>query len=258
MIEEKALENGFLDKDIIIKENQIETKYKDIFVFIYKINDLAFKLIDETINQSDNVKIAVLLFFNEIHISFQSCIILLKKGLSNDADIVLRGIYEKVFKMFALIRKRRHFKLLIEDTKYYAKKIIEDNIDNPLLNDKYKDEKELESLKVKYTSIDLWAKHAGLYDRYIFDYSFLSSNAHGDYSIVQQSLIKKEDGFLLNSGFKYDDFPQDTFRMIGIYMKSIEKYIEYFNIEKYQEKYKELETEAEEIFKKYISSSDKE
>ena len=95
----KVLENGFLDKEIQVEVDRIRRENLEVYSIIRELNILCYEL-EEKFNKTKgtNIDIYLLRSFTQIHTSFQAYITLLERGLYEDSQIILRSMYDKIFK----------------------------------------------------------------------------------------------------------------------------------------------------------------
>ena len=104
MKEEIELKNGFLDYDLNIEVNRKREKNKDAYRVAEEFNLLMYEI--ERKLKKDNATnrdLYVFTVFNQIHISSQTYIILIERGLYADEQIILRSIYEKILNLKIVI-----------------------------------------------------------------------------------------------------------------------------------------------------------
>ena len=95
-----VLDNGFLDErlDGCVKNFRKEnSKYYNI---VFKFNKLAYDIENYlTISNPSTADLFIFATFIQIHKSFQSFITLMERGMLDESQIILRNMYEKLFKM---------------------------------------------------------------------------------------------------------------------------------------------------------------
>lgn len=204
-----VLKNGLLDKNIEIIVDNIRDKYSKQYNLVFSINDLFLKIIDENIFNtfSSDREIYIYTTLFEIHSSFQSIILLLERGLLNNAEIILRSIYEKKFKLFAIIKDKNNYTKIV-DEKYSNQKI----------------------------STKKWAQDAGLIDDYK-KYSIFSNAVHHNVNTITNLVENKANGIKIST-YSYDNFEDRIKITCEVTLQCLNKVLEYKNITKFNKNIK--------------------
>ena len=241
------LKNGLLDKNIEFLVDNVRNKYFKQYNLVFSINDLFLKIINENIFNtfSNDREIYIYTTLFEIHSSFQSIILLLERGLLNNAEIILRSIYEKKFKLFAVIKDKRNYNRILDEREYYAAETaltinnsknkqfnhLKDKINLNLYN--------LENYKKKKTSTKKWALYAGLIDEYYKQYSIFSSAVHHDIITLTNLVENKSNGIKINT-YSYDNFEDRIKITCEVTLQCLNKVLEYKNINKFNKNIKTI------------------
>jgi len=107
--ETTVLDQGFLDDKIEPLVNATIKKYSNIFQLVFKINEFCYRCVSSiTKNKISEDKLYVSTMLGEIHNSYQSSILLIQRGLANDAQILMRSIFEKAFKLVAVSKDEKN------------------------------------------------------------------------------------------------------------------------------------------------------
>ena len=110
------LKFGFLDKNVKKLVKQVRKKHPLTYEVIFSYNSLASEIEKNFVKENPtNIDIYVFTVFNQIHTTFQSGIILTERGLCSDALILLRTMYESLFKMKYVIKDDNHINDIIND-----------------------------------------------------------------------------------------------------------------------------------------------
>lgn len=253
----KLLKDGFLDKDVIVMENMVSKKYKDIFEFIGDINRKAYSIINISESILEDYQAVIYLLYKNIHTSFQSSIILLKKGLSVDSDIIFRTMYECLFKMKSIINNKDNYKLLELSSNYESQKFIETVYNDETLQ-KYRNDQtkiELEKLDSQHISIYKFAKLAGMVDTYKREYALLCSPVHSDLRTLDNKIQFQKDGIIINSDFDYSDLVNMLFSRITFALEVLETINLYFNNDENNINMKDLLNSYDKLLQKYFKQS---
>lgn len=260
MTEERVSGEGFLNDEIQIVVDNKKEENKDIYQLIYKYNSLCYKL-EKTFEKdnSNNVELYLFTTFSEIHTSFQSYIILLERGLYEDAQIILRSIYDKIFNILYVFDDFKNFELLFQKQVYLNIKLCEYIEENKLydymtkekivknkekyiklrkLNEKGKQIQPLDNKKI--------CEKLNLEELYVH-YKLLSDYTHNGFSVVESRIIQKEDGIIIDQNFKFGKLLDEVAKVIGILDYVIRKICEYLKLEDLCKKFEEIENELEKL-----------
>ena len=223
----KELADGFLDKDLIFEVDKIRNDNKKLYDIIKKIN-ITFYSLEMHFEKSNpsNVDLYVFTTFSQIHISFQSCVLLLERGLYEDFQIILRSIYDKIFKCLYVLEDKNNLEVLYQD-----------NVGNQISLNKYISECELYSYipkdklmkvtaelekevklnkngkKIKMPDNRMICNQLGIKEAYIH-YKLLSNYTHCSISVIDSKLIEDEYGLLINQGINHGDFYDEISKLI--------------------------------------------
>lgn len=195
------LKNGLLDNNIDVIINKKRKEFDKLYQIIFELNDLFLQIINNNIINSfsydKDIYIYTTLF--EIHSSFQSIIILLERGLENNAEILLRSLFEKKFKLFAVIKNDINYKLIIKE------KNKEENI-----------------------STRKWAKYANLLEDYKI-YSELSNSVHHNVNTIT-NLVENKNNIIKINTYSFDNFEKNITIAITNTIQCLIEVLRYKNI----------------------------
>lgn len=125
MIVRKNFKDNFLDTNIKKFVKQVRKKYSLIFKAIFSFNNLSKDIEKHFVKENvKDVDIYVFTIFNKIHNIFQSAVLLTERGLCNDALILLRTMYESIFKMKYAIKEEKNLDIIINDELLKQKGIL--------------------------------------------------------------------------------------------------------------------------------------
>lgn len=244
MYQEKRLLNGFLDNDLQLEVKRMRTENGDIYEIIEKINKLFYG-IEENYEKvkPTNVDVYIRTTFSQIHMSSQSYIILLERGLYDDSQVILRSMYDKVMKCLYAI-KNNSIEVLIQDSikrnislyefidknemyKYVPKEKLYE-LKKAMQKEQKKDEngKPAKIPKIIETFSDL-----GIKDAYIH-YSLLSSYVHNSIGVVGNKVLEKDSDILINQNVDHGDFRNEIVKMYLCMQYIVTPICEYLNLKK--------------------------
>lgn len=242
MYQEKRLLNGFLDEDLQLEVKQIRKENSNLYKVIEKINKLFYS-IEENYekNNPSNVDVYVRTTFSQIHMSSQSYIILLERGLYDDSQVILRSMYDKVIKCLYAI-KNNSIEILIQDS-IKRKKSLYDFIDKnemynyvpkeklyELKNEILKKQKKNKNGKpIKTPQIIETFSDLGIKEAYIH-YSLLSSYVHNSIGVIGSKVVEKDSEILINQNVDHGDFRNEVVKMYLCMQYIVSPICEYLNL----------------------------
>ena len=193
--------NGFLGEGIETWIKKFRQENKELFDLCVDINRFTHETLSKLIIHSkDGQKILSSAMFTRIVSQYQSIIILMERGLINEAKIILRTMLDGLFILVAMSKDRKYVNYYINDDIEKRKESLNRFSKNPSGNfddlkkqlpdteiekllQKIKEEKnarESEGLKLKgRINTKQWAKLAELEGLYYRMYSLLNASVHG-------------------------------------------------------------------------------
>lgn len=260
----KILENGFLDEKLNLSVKEIRMKNEDAYSLAYELNNLLYeiekKFVDKTANNRD---IYIYTIFNQIHISCQTYLLLVERGLYADSQVILRSIYDKIFNMIMVVKDETYLHRLLKKAlnenlnisqrikdKGLFDIVSQNNLDLLILQ--YEEKlAEMKKIKGPYDNASLTEK-VGMQRHYIY-YKLLSKYTHSELTILLNQLIFKEEGIIINGGQVYiGKIPEEILRYVEcveLIVKAIDEYLKINNFKKILE----IELKYEYIWKNMYS-----
>lgn len=186
-------ENGFLSSDA---KDFILPNCKELYEFAHKINCWIYKLYtNKELNINNEKKKYFLIFWVEMHKTYQSIIILTQRGLQEDAFTLLRRMYEMLFKVVAISKDSDNIYKIKQNELYEFSRLnkkLENNEPGTEIfkqkNINFKD-----ALGGKKVSVADWAKMADMMDVYNCQYFILCDSSHVGYSSLNSSSKKNDE-----------------------------------------------------------------
>jgi Family of unknown function (DUF5677) len=197
-------QNGFLDPDAaswIVKHRQ---DHRALFAVCESINHLAqthlYKL---NIHSEDVQDLLVSLLFIRSLAAYQTSILLIERGLTTEARIILRNLIEILFKLRAISSDRDVARAYVYEDEVYRKrfinkfKLLSDDVKqaqgNPKLDELLGVIKEnIEGKDISERQTQWYAQKANLSDYYNTVYSIFSGSVHANVRELEELL--KTDG----------------------------------------------------------------
>ncbi len=246
----KELKNGFLDKDILFEMGKIQNEHKELYNVLKEINHLFYRIEKnyEIVNPTD-VDLYVRTVFSQLHISFQTYIILLEIGLYDDSQVILRSMYDKISKcIYAIgnndvkglenqsIEKTLLLYEYIYDTKLYEY-LPKDNLQ--IYTDLLKNKKKENGENNRVPRIATIFKNSSIPEAYIH-YSLLSSYVHNAISVVSSKIIEDDLGITINQNIDHGDFKNEIGKMVICMQYVVDPVCKFLKLEKENICFKEL------------------
>lgn len=236
------LEKGFLGSEVEQISKAIYEDFKDHFDLCFDLNQLAYNRVKPlVIPEGDYQKLVACLLFLKMHNSFQSIVVLSKRGLPKEAKIILRSYFESYCILKLVIEREGFYQDYMEGSKVRGLKLI-----NVALSSKetfFKERRaDLEKLKIelqdnmeekdkKQPSIEALAEMAGLTAAYDTFYRVTSSEVHSTWSALREYLMLDED--LLIQGIDWGPIIHDIdlilITSIEYLAKSLELLLNFFD-----------------------------
>jgi len=195
-------ENGFLSSELDDFEKHIAKAYPDHYNYLLKTNQFSQKLQYKlTIHKNDSDEIIAAILFSRTLATYQAFILVAKRGMLEQANMLLRCMFEPLFPLVAISKHKGYSLKLIgseecERLKAFNKLIRyhgRQNQENPIIKDiqaKADEVKErISKNDFKKISIIQSAEDAGLIDWYDTAYSCLSSTVHASVRSLETSLV---------------------------------------------------------------------
>lgn len=225
MYKKKRLLNGFLDDDLKLEVSRMRKEYDDLYKIIEKMNKLFYS-IEENYEKTKptDVDVYVRTTFSQIHMSSQSYIILLERGLYDDSQVILRSMYDKVIKCLYAINNnsievitQESIKRKISLFNFIDKNEMYDYISKEKLY-KYKRKMEKEQKKdergrpIKISKLIETISDLGIKEAYIH-YSLLSEYVHNSIGVVGNKVIEDGIDILINQNIDHGNFKNEILKM---------------------------------------------
>lgn len=259
---EQKLKNGFLDECLNLDVHTLRENNKDAYSLVNELNDLMYKIENEFVNKNcDNRGVYIVTVFNQIHISCQTYIILVERGLYCDSQVVLRAIYEKIFNLIKVIKDEKYINRLLKKSinenlsalksieKYRAYEIINEKTTKEQLEEYEKLYDAMNDIKNPHDNAKL-AEELGLERQYIY-YKLLSKYTHAELTILMQQLIFKEKGIIVNGSQVYKGkIPDEILRFVECVELIVKAMDGYLGKISYFKELQKIELKYEYIWKK--------
>jgi hypothetical protein len=195
--------DGFLSKEACDGRNVILTSYRDAFLLAKDLNRASMRLFCEySLSLHNKVKIAIAALMPRIVETYQGVIIMLEKGMTSQAKMLVRSQLEALFRMAALVKNQNlyasyaaeHFISTIKALKA-ARRWKQKSLNGRLAKEKIdelisENEKKLKEVKANPLKIYEWANEAELSDFYNVFYVENSSAIHSDMSALDDHLSR--------------------------------------------------------------------
>lgn len=243
----KKIKFGFLDKNVKKLVKQVRKKHPLTYEVIFSYNSLASEIEKNFVKENPtNIDIYVFTVFNQIHTTFQSGIILTERGLCSDALILLRTMYESLFKMKYVIKDDNNINDIINDD-YVRERNTLNRIKKKKLFMFINEEKLLKRLEELNSLIES-SKMLGtsklvdkleMQEQYIY-YKYLCNYVHNNFSTILEKLKETEEGILIDGGFDCNNIHSTLILFIECFQYSIETISNYLNMPKYCEKLEDI------------------
>lgn len=252
---------NFLDKEYEkIIDNVVKENYQ-VFNYLNRFNNFLYEVIKEFeggngTKQNQYIYSSFVLFSKY----YQSCVIMIKYGLHESAEVLMRNILEIFFSIEYVINDKDNIESMI--LKYVTTKtksinnIEKQNFENELSPEnlcKYKSV--IEKIEDEYNekniclqpNIKKMCEQLGLHEEYL-KYQYLCEYSHNSLMVLNDLLINNKENVLLNIYPKFDDLKGISYRLIDISSKIVNSIINYYSFDKLIERNNSLIKEADEIF----------
>ena len=190
-------EGGFLN---YLAENFILPQNKDLYEYAKEINCWIYELyLNKRLNVNNEVQKYFLLFWGEMHKTYQSIILLTQRGLEEDAFTLLRRLYEMLFKLLAISKDKANIERIKKDESYeyykFNKKIKNNEPGMEIFKERNVNFDEAIGEK---TTVAEWAKLAEMTNVYNLEYAILCNSSHAGYSSINSSSKKNESEIMIS------------------------------------------------------------
>ena len=248
---------NFLDKEYEkIIDNVVKENYQ-VFNYLNRFNNFLYEVIKEFeggngTKQNQYIYSSFVLFSKY----YQSCVIMIKYGLHESAEVLMRNILEIFFYIEYVINDKDNIESMI--LKYVITKtknindIEKQNFENELSPENlYKYKIEIKKIKDEYSkknickqpNIQKICEQLGLQEDYL-KYQYLCEYSHNSFMVLNDLLINNKE----NVYPKFDDLKGISYRLIDISSKIVNSIINYYSFDKLIERYNFLIKEVDEIF----------
>ena len=193
--------------------------------------------------------------FTQIHTSFQSYIILLERGLYEDGQIVLRSLYDKMFKFLYILNDSGSFNIFKQDgilkQKSLFKYIIKNNLYDYVSENKAKEyllqleqqiEKRDSDKNINVPSNQKICEEMGIEELYIH-YKLLSGYTHNAFFVVDGKIKTEESGVIIDQGINHGNFYDEVCKVIFCFDYIVNPLCNYFNISNFSKEFADLVNE---------------
>ncbi|MBO6195196.1 MAG: hypothetical protein J6O56_02475 [Bacilli bacterium] len=253
-----ALKNGYIDDKMQLHVDNFRKNNKYIYNILNQINDLSYKIANSSIANSNDLKgVYILTKFHQIHLSYQSFIILYERGLYEDSKVILRSLYDKIIDimfvaknneniyqvLFNEIKEKESLCKYIEDNKLYKylskKKIKEakEEFENQINDLKDKTNESLKRYSFKNKCKDINNKELYLHYRYNSIYT------HNSIQVQENRIIRNKKDYIIDNNLKFANITDEIAFLIGIYKYAIKTICEYLENNDYYNKFILIESD---------------
>lgn len=253
---------GYLSKELDSVTEKNKNKFLPYFSLFEKLNEFAQDTVFLLeVNKQNLQQITLAALYLRILSSYQTIYLLSEKGLNTEAKIILRALFENVFRFVAIIKHPELAKQYVYQDLYHQKKTINKLFeDDPSLKKVEKltqitaeNKRKIEEDNIQELGIIEYADKAGLMSYYRIDYTYLCSSAHSNIRDVDKLFVFDTDSKF--SSFKWgpNDFEIDfaLFGAINCLLIVLQKMNEVFKIID-EKRYLSLHSEFEELEKSYL------
>ncbi len=256
MIVAGSVKNGFLGGYFSNRYKHIRSKYKDFYKLYENLNHFCHEVLKKLeLHRNNKQEIIVCILFIKVLTIFQGIYLLTRKGMVNEAQILLRSMLEAMFIISAISKDNDFIERYVlseesERNRLYKKidgnpewkAIVTENIDELIAEQ----ERLIKERNIKTLTIKEIAKRSGLYELHYPVYSILSKNVHATPDNITEYFTLDKDGDI--EKLLYGPTDKDIIRVLHAsmyYMVSILEIMnELFelNISKTLDNFKKLQT----------------
>jgi len=229
--------DGFLSNEADEGRNLVLNSYREAFVLAKDLNRQAMRLFREySLCMNNEVKIAIAALMTRIVETYQGVIIMLERGMTSQARMLVRSQLEALFQMAAMVKNpnlydsyaAKHYRSTISALKA-AKRWKQESLQGRLSKEKIDElildnENKLEEIKAVSLQIYQWAEKAGLSDFYNVFYIENSSAIHSDMWALDDHVLDSEHGLQVNIGPNDFDLYHILRTSISIMISAIESF----------------------------------
>lgn len=182
--------DGFLSEEIHDVVQRVRDQNRELFDQLYRVNDHAISLQSQAVVVPDDMQgLVVATFFSRTVSNIQASVILIERGLSSQAKVVLRAAMESLFGLRACLDEEFCERLIVADAvkrkKHFrkAEQLVQNgvipDVDGILAADVFAQiEADIAETNARDITTAEIAKAAGLYDWYIGVYAMFSASVH--------------------------------------------------------------------------------
>jgi hypothetical protein len=195
-------ESGFLSSELDNFEKHIVKAYPDHYSYLSKTNLFSQKLQYQlTIHKNNSDEIIAAILFSRTLATYQAFILISKRGMLRQAEMMLRCIFESLFALVAISKHKEYSLKLIGSEEHERLKALNKLIryhkrqdqNDPIITDIQAKADEVKKIILKNDfkkiSIIQSAEDAGLIDWYDTAYTLLSSTMHASVRSLEASLV---------------------------------------------------------------------
>jgi len=248
-------ESGFLSETLDNFKDQLRTNYRRHYDAAIVVNTYAQKLqykieipkyhTEAGVHIDTDHLLSSILYSRTIS-SYQAFILLIQRGMQQQARVMLRCIFETLFALVAIQKNKNYSKRLIEADecdrlkafnkiiRYRTRQSPDDNSINEVKELAAASKKIVEEKKLHKIGVEDNADKAGLLDWYDTAYSLLSGTVHSSIRSLQEALVlddKGEDIVSLKNEPEMDDFAHLTATAIEAVLFAVMAIGEIFQID---------------------------
>ena len=237
----EVLKDGFLDDKMQDEIKKVKIKYKDEVDMMYAFNRLTLNLFNYYENTDANDDTLYLFpAFVEISKLYQSAVIMLEYGFTNNFASTMRNMLELSFQFLYVFDDKDKVKNLEKYTyseemkklDYIKEKNLYDVVPKEIVDKRYSQLQTLkDNLKKKGAknppNVKDMCNNLGLENEYAY-YQLLSDYTHNDFYIIFRENIFTDKGVFVNLNGDYKDFKDNSLRLISILDMTLIKMIKKF------------------------------
>lgn len=214
--------NMFLDPNISKYIEHVRAAHRPCLEFAQKLNELGHRaMFSGEVRQRDAQHVLLATLLQRALTSFQATVILLERGLSQEAKVTLRTLLEVTFKTVAIAKHQEIAEAFILEDETQRRKFIRKYraLSPELQNAKAKAELDslLDACETKIAENGIqelktqwFAKKAGLLDFYNTAYAVLSTEVHVNVRTLEGALNIDKDGNLVGLKYGFSDEDLDN------------------------------------------------
>ena len=229
--------DGFLSNEAEEGRNLVLNSYQEAFSLAKDLNRHAMRLFREySLCMNNEVKIAIAVLMTRIVETYQGLIIMLERGMTSQARMLVRSQLEALFQMAAMVKNpnlydsyaAKHYRSTIsalKSAKRWKQKSLQGRLSKEQIDELILDnEKKLDEIKAASLNIYQWSEKAGLSDCYNVFYVENSSAIHSDMWSLDDHVSGSEHGLQVNFGPNDFDLYHILRTSISIMISAIESF----------------------------------